>query len=94
MAKQCRKPKKRLERRGLIKERSRKRVSTIGKQQLTDGPIYSITCIRRESREFLRLKLDIIKEDNLLFLIDTGADISLHKGNIIGTTEYDTENRV
>ena len=76
MAKHCRKPKKRLERRGLRKERSGKRVSTIGKQQPTDGPVYSIGCIGRENHEFLRLKVDISKEDNLLILIDTGADIS------------------
>jgi hypothetical protein len=95
MAKHCRKPKKRLERRGLIKERSGKRVSTIGKQQPTDGPIYSISCIGRESHEFLRLKVDMSKEDNLLFLIDTGADISLLKGNkLIGTTQYDPEKKV
>jgi len=101
MAKHYRKPKKRLEKQGLIKERngsnnqSGKGVSTIGKQQPTDGPIYSISCIGRESHEFLRLKVDISKEDNLLFLIDTGADISLLKGNkLIGTTEYDPEKKV
>ena len=38
---------------------------------------------------------DISKEDDLLFLIDTGADINLLKGNkLIGTTEYDTEKKV
>jgi asparagine synthetase A len=41
------------------------------------------------------LKVDITKEDGLLFLIDTGADISLLKGNkLIGTTEYDPEKKV
>jgi len=41
------------------------------------------------------LKVDISKEDELLFLIDTGADISLLKGNkLIRTTEYDPEKRV
>jgi hypothetical protein len=41
------------------------------------------------------LKLDISKEDELLFLIDTGADISLLKGNkLIGITEYDPEKKV
>ena len=40
------------------------------------------------------MKVDISKEDELLFLIDTGADISLLKGNkLIGTTEYDPENK-
>ena len=64
----------------------------MGSSSLTDGPIYSISCIGRERHEFLRLKVDISKEDNLLFLIDTRADISLLKGNkVIGTTEYDPE---
>jgi hypothetical protein len=43
------------------------------------------------------LKVDISKEDELLFLIDTGGDISLLKGNkLIGTTEtteYDPEKK-
>jgi hypothetical protein len=40
------------------------------------------------SQEFLKLKLNISKEGELLFLIDTGADISLLKGNKpIGSTE-------
>ena len=68
---------------------------TIGKQQLTDGLIYSIGCIGQKNHEFLRLKVDISKEDELLFLIDTGADVSLPKGNkLIGTTEYDPEKKV
>jgi hypothetical protein len=38
------------------------------------------------------LKVDISSEDELLFLTDTGADISLLTGNkLIGTTEYDPE---
>ena len=41
------------------------------------------------------MKVDISKEDDLLFLIDTGADISLLKGNkLIGTTEYDPVKKV
>jgi hypothetical protein len=41
------------------------------------------------------LKVDISKEDDLLFLIYTGADISLLKGTkLIGTTEYDAERKV
>ena len=86
---------------GLIKERNGgsnypgKRVSTIGKMQPTDGPIYTIGCVGQANLAFLRLKVDISKEDELLFLIDTGADISLLKGNkLIRTTEYDPEKRV
>jgi len=45
--------------------------------------------------EFLRLKVDISKENELLFLTDMGADISLLKGdNLIGTTEYDPKRKV
>jgi hypothetical protein len=41
------------------------------------------------------LKVNISKENELLFLIDTGADISLLKGNkLIGTTEYDPDRKV
>jgi hypothetical protein len=41
------------------------------------------------------LKVDISKEHELLFLIDTGVDISLLKGNkLVGTTEYDPEKKV
>jgi hypothetical protein len=41
------------------------------------------------------LEVDISKEDELLFLIDTGVYICLLKGiNIIGTTEYDREKKV
>lgn len=45
--------------------------------------------------EFVRLKIDVSKEKNLLFLIDTGADTSLIKGGkLIGTTEYDADKKV
>jgi len=68
---------------------------TIGKQQPTDGAIYTIGCVGQANHAFLSLKVDISNEDELLFLIDTGADISLLKGNkLIGTTEYDTEKGV
>jgi hypothetical protein len=51
--------------------------------------------VEQANHAFLRLKVDISNEDELLFLIDTGADISLLKGNkLIGTTEYDPEKRV
>jgi hypothetical protein len=41
------------------------------------------------------LKIDVSQENELIFLIDTGADISLLKGNkLIGTTEYDPEGKV
>jgi hypothetical protein len=68
---------------------------TIGKQQPTDGPIYSIGCIGKESQEFLRLKVDISYEEELLFLIDTGADISLLKGEkLIEMMEFDPKRKM
>jgi hypothetical protein len=43
----------------------------------------------------VKLKVNLSEEDTLLFFIDTGADISLLKGNkVIGITEYDPEGRV
>ena len=39
--------------------------------------------------------MDISKENELLFLIVTGADINLLKyDNLIGTTEYDPDRKV
>jgi hypothetical protein len=38
-------------------------------------------CTGQEKHEFLRLKVDVIKEDELLFLTDTGANIGVLKGN-------------
>ena len=39
--------------------------------------------------------MNFCNEDNLLFLIDTGSDMSLLKGNKLkGTTEYDPEKKV
>jgi hypothetical protein len=44
---------------------------------------------------FLRLKVNISKGGELLLLVDTGADISLLKGEkLIGSTEYDPEGKV
>jgi len=43
----------------------------------------------------VKLKVNISEEDMLLFLIDTGADVSLLKGDkVIGSTEYDPEGKV
>jgi hypothetical protein len=70
-------------------------VLIIGKQQPIDGPVYSLGCIGQENLEFLRLQVDISSEDELLFLIDTGATVSLLKGNkVVGSTEYDPEKKV
>jgi hypothetical protein len=70
-------------------------MSTIGRRQPTDGPVYAVGCIGVEKPSFLRLKVNISEEGELLLLIDTGADISLLKGaNLIGSTEYDPEGKV
>jgi hypothetical protein len=43
----------------------------------------------------VRLKVDISREKDLLFLVDTEADVGLVKGNkLIGTTECDPEKKV
>jgi len=43
----------------------------------------------------VKLRVQISEEDELLFLIDTGADISLLKGNkLIERTEYEPHKRV
>jgi hypothetical protein len=43
----------------------------------------------------LELGVDISYGESLLFLIDTGADISLLKGKkLIGMTEFDPERKV
>ena len=69
-----------------------KRVATFGKQQPTDGPTYSVGCLGRENLQFLKLKIDASKEEGLLFLVDTGADVSLLKGSkLVGTTEFNPE---
>ena len=43
----------------------------------------------------MKLRVDISEEDEVLFLIDTGTDINLLKGNkLTGSTEYDPHQRV
>jgi hypothetical protein len=74
---------------------SGKRITTIGKWQSTDGPVYSIGCAGRKDCEFLKLKVNISKTGELLLLIDSGADVSVLKGkNLIGSTKYDPERKV
>ena len=52
--------------------------------------------MRKENRQFLKLKVDVGKETGgLLFLVDTGADVSLIKGSKLkGTTEFNPDARV
>jgi hypothetical protein len=45
-----------------------------------------------DTQEFVKLGVNSSTGGDLLFLIDTGADISLLKGKkLIGTTEFDPE---
>jgi hypothetical protein len=47
-----------------------KRVATFGKQQPTDGPLYSVGCMGKENLQFMKLKVDISRgEEGLLFLL-------------------------
>jgi hypothetical protein len=50
----------------------------------------------KEKLQFLKLKVDISREEKeLLFLVDTGADISLLKGNkLAGTAEFNPDERI
>jgi hypothetical protein len=50
----------------------------------------------KEKLQFLKLKVDISREEEgLIFLLDTGTDVSLLKGSkLIGTAEFNPEDRV
>ena len=79
IARHCRKPRKNFERQGLIKEgnannnHSGKEFRPSERMKPTEGQVYSIGCIGNENLEFLRLEVDISKENELLCLIDTGG---------------------
>ena len=96
IARHCRKPKKRFERKGLIKERngnSNTRETSFDHRRAAADRRSSL--LNNENLEFLRLRVDISKENELLFLIDTGADISIVKGTkLIGTTVYNPNRKV
>jgi hypothetical protein len=54
-----------------------------------------IGCIGENRREYVRLNLNISEEKGLLFLKDTGADLSLVKEKkLIGSTRYDPRKKV
>jgi len=71
-------------------------VATFGQQQPTDGPLYSVGCMGKENLQFLKLKVDVSRvEEELLFLVDTGADVSLLKGSkLVGTAEFNPDKRI
>ena len=92
MARQCKKPKKRFER----QERSEQGVSQLGNAvRIPDGSgrrtvgSYTVGRISKQAHEFLSIQIDVSKEE-LLFLVDTGADISLLKAEkLVGSTGVD-----
>jgi len=50
----------------------------------------------KENLQFLKLKVDVSREEEeLLFLVDTGADVSLLKGSkLVGTAEFNPDERI
>jgi len=52
--------------------------------------------VGKENHQLLKLKVDVSRETGgLLFLVDTGADVSLIKGSrLIGTTEFNPDAKV
>jgi hypothetical protein len=100
VARHCRKPKKRLGKPGLVNERDESsnysgrefQPSVSGSQPTVQS---TVSCIEQANPAFVKLRVYISEEDELFFLIDTGADISLLKGNkLIGSTKCDPHKRV
>jgi hypothetical protein len=57
--------------------------------------VASVGCLNRELCDYITLDLDVSKENKLYFLVDSGADISLVKGQKLqGTTEFEPRDRV
>jgi len=50
----------------------------------------------KENLQFLKLKVDVSREEEeLLFLVDTEADVSLLKGSkLVGTAEFNPDERI
>jgi hypothetical protein len=64
-------------------------------KQPTSSRLYSIGCIGSNNGEYVSLNLDVSNESALLFLLDSGADVSLLKSkNLIGTVEYEPKDRI
>jgi hypothetical protein len=72
--------------------RNESRQSVSGDQPTVQS---TIGCLGTRKKEYLRLKLNISKEDELLFLIDTGAELSLVRGKkFTGSIWYNPSKRV
>ena len=60
-----------------------------------DRFLYSVGCTRIGRYDYVKLSLDVGSEKELLFLVDSGADISLLKSKrLIGTKEFEPQNKV
>jgi hypothetical protein len=71
-----------------------KRQPTVGEQP-PDSHLRSIGCINTTAGDYIRFKIDISKEDELYFLVDTGADVSIISSKkLIGTTEFEPRQKV
>jgi hypothetical protein len=54
-----------------------------------------IGCQGEGKKKYMKLKLNVSKEDDLIFLIDSHADLSPMTGKkLIGSTRYDPRKRV
>jgi hypothetical protein len=63
--------------------------------QLPDSQLREIGCVNTITGDFIELKLDISKKRGLLFLLDTGAEISIVKRHkLIGSTRFDPQQKV
>jgi hypothetical protein len=93
MARQCKKTTQEASlRRG--RKAAGKRARTVGGQP-PDRFLYSVGCTHIGRYDYVTLSLGVGREKELLFLVDSGADISLLKSKrLIGTKEFEPRNRV
>jgi hypothetical protein len=73
---------------------SGKRESTVCSQP-TDSQQRAIGCVNTTKGDFIEIKLDISTEKRLLFLLDTGAEVSVVKSQkLIGSTRFDPQRKI
>jgi hypothetical protein len=73
----------------------RDRETGIVRGQPSDSQLRSIGCVNTDTGDFIKLTLDISKEEDLLFLLDTGADVSvINSKKLINTTEFEPQQKV
>ena len=91
LARICKKPPRRRE-----TSENRKTLGNESRRTENSRPtVASVGCLNRELCDYITLELDVSKGDKLYFLVDSGADISLVKGQkLLGTTEFEPRDRV